>query len=278
MSQEPTANSPIIISVAPNGARKTKVDHPNIPLSIDEIVREAKNCQEAGTVLIHLHIRDNQDKHTLNSEQYIETTAAIRKEVGDDLIIQVTSEAVGIYSPEEQMQMVHEVKPEAVSLAIRELFPDDSYETKTGEFLEWALNERIMPQYILYSDEDLAKYHNLAQRGIIPGDNHFLLFVLGRYSKGQISSPADLDPYLVTYQNKQLSNPWAVCAFGKSENECMLASSQNGGHVRIGFENNMFLECGTQANDNAALIQQFVASVGDRNVATIDEARQLLAL
>jgi 3-keto-5-aminohexanoate cleavage enzyme len=271
---------PIIISVAPNGSHKTKNDHPNLPLQPEELALEAANCRDAGATLIHLHVRNEKNSHTIGVPYYREAIAAIRKSVGDDIIIQATSEAVGMYSPEEQMDMVRLLKPEAVSLAIKEIIPDESFETKAGDFLREILKNKISPQYVLYSAEDLRRFNRLKASGVIPGNKQFVLCVLGRYSAGQVSSPEDITPFMDVYKQQRLQNSvhWAVCAFGKSEADCMMAATKLGGHVRIGFENNMYLADGKLAENNAALIQQFstLASVAKRDVATIEQARSLL--
>lgn len=276
--------SSLIISVAPNGARKTKQDHPNLPMTSSELAREAKACQEAGAALIHLHVRDSNGKHTLDTDIYREAIAAVRQEVGEKLIIQVTSEAVGIYTPEQQMQMVREVKPEAVSLAVKEIIPDAAYEKKGAEFLAWVERERILPQYILYSEAELRRFVELTKRGVIPGDRHSVLFVLGRYAKDQTSSPYDLLPYINTAQELSLLDRagefiWSVCAFGAQEASCMLTSAAFGGNPRIGFENNMYLHDGSFAPNTAALVTQFCQFVApvQRNIADADEAREMFA-
>ena len=78
--------------------------------------------------MIHAHVRDRDGRHLLDAEAYRAAIAAIRAAVGDRLVIQITSEALGIYQPAEQMDVVREVRPEAVSLALRELLPDESHE------------------------------------------------------------------------------------------------------------------------------------------------------
>ncbi len=83
---------PLIIAVAPNGARKTREDHPAIPLSAEETAREAAACCEAGAAMIHLHVRDADLRHSLDAAAYREATAAVRREAGDRLIIQMTTE------------------------------------------------------------------------------------------------------------------------------------------------------------------------------------------
>ena len=275
---------PIVISVAPNGARKTKADHPNLPMTASELAQEARLCYEAGASLIHLHVRDNQGKHSLDSDTYRDAIQAIQNELGDRLIIQTTTEAVGIYQPHEQMRMVWEVKPEAASVAIKEIMPDESFEKNGAEFLEWAYKEGICLQYILYSAEELQHFHTLVKRGVIPGDTHSVLFVLGRYAKNQISSPKDLLPYLQTCVELQLLDKpdqliWSVCAFGAQEAACMSAASAFGGNPRIGFENNQYLSDGSLALDNSALLQQFQNTVEHlgRPIADADMARGLFA-
>ena len=113
----------MMIAVAPNGARRQKADHQALPITPAELAETAVECQDAGASMIHLHVRDDQGGHLLDAQAYRVATAAVRDAVGPDMIIQVTTEAVGIYSVDEQIAVVQELKPEAVSLAVRELCP-----------------------------------------------------------------------------------------------------------------------------------------------------------
>ena len=269
---------PLIIAVAPNGARKTKADHPELPITPEDVARTAVLCREAGASLIHLHVRDSGEGHTLDADAYRTAISAIRAELGDSIIIQATSEAVGIYTPDQQMAMVQEVQPESVSLAIREICPDQAHEKQAAAFLGWLMRERIHPHYILYSDEDVVRFGDLRSRGVIPGDRPFVLYVLGRYTKGQVSEPGDLLPFLSAAKDQSVH--WSVCAFGKKEGACALTTTALGGHVRVGFENNMYLADGSLAPDNAALVKQVTAgaSLVGRQVADADMARTLLGI
>jgi prepilin-type processing-associated H-X9-DG protein len=269
-------DAPLILAVAPNGARKTKADHPAIPITPDELAAEAAHCREAGVAMIHLHVRDADNKHSLDAEAYAQATAAVRREVGDGMIIQMTTEAVGIYAPAEQMAAVRAVRPEAASMAVRELCPDEDAVPAFAEFLTWMAGERIMPQYILYAPEDVALFADLQTRGVIPGDRPFLLYVLGRYTPGQKSIPADLLPYMA--EAESLNADWAICAFGARESACALTAAALGGHVRVGFENNFLMADGSVAKDNAALAGQVAsgANLLGRTLAGADEAREYL--
>lgn len=273
VSSEPP---PVILAVAPNGARKTKADHPAVPVTPEEIAATATACRAAGAAMIHLHVRDAEGGHSLDVETYRAATDAVRAAVGEDLIIQVTSEAVGIYRPEEQMQMVRALRPEAVSLAVREIVPDGAAEAEAAAFLAWLRAEGILPQYILYSDDDLRRFDDLIDRGVVPGERQVVLFVLGRYTKDQTSEPRDLMPFLADNRRQHL---WSVCAFGPRETACAIAAAALGGHARVGFENNLHLPDGTLAADNAALVAavaEGLRAIGARP-ASAEEARAMMA-
>lgn len=276
MTVEAPAWAPFILTVAPNGAHKTREDHPALPITPPELARTAAACAEAGAAMIHLHVRDREGRHTLDVSAYRKAIAAIRREIGECLIIQATSEAAGEYSAQEQMAMVRDLRPEAVSLAIRELIPGLEHEKPAADFLAWAWRERILPQYILYSAHDCMRFDDLVKRGVIPGERQFVLFVLGRYRQDQMSQPRDLLPFLAA---SRIEFPWAVCAFGAREIACVAAAAALGGHGRVGFENNLWLPDGELAPDNAALVTAAAgaaAAIG-RPLANATQARAILA-
>ena len=267
--------APLILAVAPNGARKTAADHPALPVTPEEIAATGAACLEAGAAMIHLHVRDREGRHTLDVEAYRAAISALNAAVGRRLIVQVTSEAVGLYSPAQQMAMVRALKPEAVSLAVREIVPDAAAEGAAADFLAWLSGAGILPQYILFSDEDVRRFDDLVGRGVIPGERHCVLFVLGRYTKNQESMPADLLPFLAA---NTAGNLWSLCAFGRREAACAVAAAALGGHARVGFENNLYLPDGRLAPDNAALIAGVAESARamGRELADADQARALM--
>ncbi|MEK9970031.1 MAG: 3-keto-5-aminohexanoate cleavage protein [Ferrovibrio sp.] len=273
----PAVLAPAIIAVAPNGARKLKADHPAVPLSADELGVCAAQCLDAGAAMIHLHVREpNSGKHSLDADLYREAIKAVRREAGDDLIVQATSEAAGVYERHQQMAAMRALMPEACSLAVREILPDADSEKDGAAFLSELHKAGVMMQYILYADTDVQRFHELKARGIIPGDKHFVLFVLGRYTAGQRSEPADLLPFLHDWT--AADGDFAVCAFGPKESACALAALALNGHARIGFENNTLLSDGSSAPDNGALVRQTVTHAGvmGRSIADVKTARHYL--
>lgn len=266
-----------MLAVAPNGARKTQSDHPRLPISPSEIARTAADCQAAGACMLHLHVRDGKQAHSLAATRYRDAIAAIRREAGEDLIIQITTEAVGIYKRKQQMAVVEAVRPEAVSLAVRELCPAGGDERRSAEFFAWLRRERIAPQYILYDGDDIRHFGDLLARGVVPDENVSVLLVLGRYTENQQSDSAEIAPLLARLPAVK---HWSLCAFGASEAECMHEAIRLGGHCRVGFENNLLLADGSVATDNAALVSGVAADAATlgRPVATASEARRLLGL
>ena len=275
MSEQSTDWTPLVLAVAPNGARKTRADHAALPIGPDEIARTAAACAEAGAAMIHLHVRDRDGRHSLDPSHYRDAMAAVRREVGNRLLIQVTSEAVGRYRPPEQMAMVRELKPEAVSLALKELCPDAESESTAAEFFAWLKTEDVMPQYILFSPDEVIRFSELRNRGVIPDDWPFVLLVLGRYSDSLTGDPDLIGRFV---EGLQQDVTWMVCCFGQTENVAVAEAARLNGHARVGFENNLKLPDGTTAPDNAALVTLAVNSSSDvgRHVASVDDVRQML--
>lgn len=243
------------IIVAPNGARRGKEDHQQLPMTIDEMAVCLTQCHQAGAAMAHMHVRDGQGKHSLdvglNKEWLVETRARF----DSDMVIQLTTEAVGLYQPEEQIALVRGTEPEAVSLALRELRPNAAFEKDASRFF-YELNERrIYVQYILYDAADLSLYFQMVNDKTLPNSGHHLLLVLGKYKKDMLSAPTDL----LEFDIKRITSEgisWATCAFGEHEHQCLSAAMSLGGDVRVGFENNLMNLRGQCADNNAELVQQ----------------------
>lgn len=262
---------PVAIAVAPNGGRRTKRNHPGLPVTLPELVRTAAECGEAGAAMIHVHIRDAQERHLLDADIYRDVIHAIRTAIGDRLVIQITSESVGLYAPEAQMAVVKAVRPEAVSLALRELVPDPAHERGFTAFLQWLRQEYIVPQVILYSPEEVFRFAGMRQRGLIPWNSIPVLFVLGSYAGDRASVPADLLAFLAAGMPR--FDHWMVCAFGRHEAACVTAAALLGGHVRVGFENNFHQPDGSLAPDNATQVRTVAQGLQKTGCPLADAAR-----
>lgn len=269
-------SQPFIIMCAPNGARKNQTDHAALPISDSELADCAESIQREGASIIHLHVRDDKGAHTLDADRYRSATSAIRQRVGQQLVIQVTTEACGIFDRQQQMATIRSLKPEAVSLALRELCPDSDSEVVAAEFFGWLNKHNVLTQYILYSADEVIRFEDLRRRGVIGDAVPFVLFVLGRYSKDLVGDVKELGAFVAAASPDTV---WAVCSFGQTEHAAVEAAASMGGHARVGFENNLVLPNGEKAADNAALVR-LAADRGhavSRSSASADDVRQLLA-
>ena len=249
-------NGPVTIMVAPNGARRTKADHLRLPMTIAEIAREVALCAEAGASAAHVHVRDTEGRHILDADLYREVTAAIAREAGPELIVQATTEAVGRYAPQEQIAMVRDLKPRAVSVGLREVLPDEDTVAAAADFYAWCVREEIAIQHILYDAADLHGFLEFVRRGVIPGTRWSVLYVLGRYTTNQESNPNSLREFLdVMDQAEERSfMTWTMCAFGCGETASAAAAMALGGHARVGFENSLWAPDGTVMSGNDAVV------------------------
>lgn len=265
-------STPLLITCAPNGAYKQRSHHPALPLTPSELAFTAKECLDAGAAMLHLHIRTAEGRHSLDPAVYLDATVRVRQAVGTAMVIQITSEAAQVYQPAEQIAAVQAVKPEAVSIGLREVDTPATGDHGLAAFFGWLARERVMTQVILYDTADLQRWQELRARGVVPDAPWSLLFVLGRYSAGQTSSPHDLLPFVQLHTGHE---PWSMCAFGPSEHACATLAATLGGHVRVGFENNLYLNDGSMAPHNAALVHQVAATAAtlNRSLATADQVR-----
>jgi uncharacterized protein (DUF849 family) len=263
----------VMIISAPNGARRLKKDHPALPMTADELAIEAMQLLEQQVSVLHLHVRKPDGSHSLDPDIYRQALNAITAAVGTKLIIQVTSEAAGLYKQEAQMDMVRELRPEAVSLALRELCPDESSELEAGRFYEFLEKERIWPQHILYTAREVERFEHMRQRGVFAEEHPLCLLVLGNYADEIEGSIEELEEMVSMADFGNF--PWGACNFGATELKCMLAVTRMGGHVRLGFENNLWLEDGSLAGRNSDLIEQYRKAIAgqSRTIANADEVR-----
>jgi uncharacterized protein (DUF849 family) len=269
--------TPVALAVAPNGGRKVKADHPAVPLTPAELAVVAAHCLDAGAAMIHAHVRNADGSHLLDADAYRDAIAAIRSAVGERLVIQITSEAVGKYTAAQQRAVVQAVKPEAASLALRELVPDASEEKNFADLLGWMKREHVTPQVIFYEPIDAIRFDDMRKRGLIPFERIPVLYVLGRYTAGQRSSPSDLLSFLAPDAPRFAH--WSLCAFGAQEVACVTTGALLGGHVRVGFENNELLPDGSRAKGNQELVaaaRAAIEAVGLK-AATADELRAATA-
>jgi uncharacterized protein (DUF849 family) len=244
--------------VAPTGARRTKADHSALPVTIPEIVATARACHAAGADGLHAHVRDAEGAHVLDAGLYRELLASLAGEV-PGLTVQITTEAVGRYSALDQCRIVEEVRPAAVSVALREIAAEGDAEPR--RLFGFCREAGIAVQHILYDEMEVGELAAAVARGTVPREGLQVLHVLGRYAQGQVSHSDDLALPLARQKATGLDPDWAACAFGPHETDCLVAARTMGGKVRVGFENNLLNADGSRARDNAERVREVAAAL-----------------
>lgn len=242
------------IMVAPNGARLTKADHPDLPITVEETVNTAIACWDAGATGLHAHVRNPDATHVLDAGLYRALIAKMAVSC-PGMLVQITTEALGQYTPAEQREIVRAVMPATVSISVREMLS----EGPAPDFYYWAQDANVAVQHILYDVEDIARLDHEVTTGRIPKENLQALIVLGRYTNGQYSDPNMLPPLVEQLSQVAPAIDWAACAFGRTETDCLQRAFDLGGKARVGFENNLFDSTGKLAKNNAARVAEIYA-------------------
>lgn len=268
----------LIITCAISGAEVTKEHNPSVPYTVDEMVEAAYGAYIAGASIIHLHARFDDGKPTQNKERYQEIHDAIKRKC-PELIIQVsTGGAVGM-SREERSDVLN-IKPEMATLDCGTLnFGGDEIFVNTENDIIYFAN-KMNDLNVKYEMECFEKGHidttlRLLKKGIIKGHLHYS-FVLG-VNGGMTGEERD---FIFLKESLPENATYSVAGIGRYEFSLAELSIKHGGHVRVGLEDNIYLEKGVLAKSNAELVEKVVniAKKYNREIATPKEARTILGM
>lgn len=240
------------LMVAPNGARRTKADHPAIPVTIPDTVETAKGCAAVGARAMHLHVRDAEQRHVLDAGLYREALAELGAAV-PEMHFQITTEAVGRYRPEEMRRLAYDVMPPGISIGVLEMMPDRRPGPDDIKLYRTLHEAGTRIQHLVFFPEEVDVLADLLTKADLPREDFWCLFVIGHYT-GRISHPGMIRPFLDRMEAHSLLPDWAICAFAEEEHACLVAAIAQGGKVRVGFENSLFMPDGSIAPDNAARV------------------------
>ncbi len=266
----------IIVTAAIVGAEVTREHTPHLPITAAELAAEARRCVDAGASVIHLHVRNADGSASQDEGLFAEAIAAIR--ASTDAVIQVsTGGAVGM-SIDERCGPLG-CRPEMATLNCGSVnFGDDVFVNTRPQIREVA--RRIQASGAIaelecyevgHVDEALA----LGREGLLDGTMHFQ-FVLG--VPGGISAREDVLRFLVG--QVPAGATWGCAAVGRHQRPMTELAVRLGGHVRVGLEDNIYLERGVLAEGSAPLVERVVtfARSEGRQAVSAARARELLGL
>jgi 3-keto-5-aminohexanoate cleavage enzyme len=268
----------LIITCALTGAEVTKKHNPALPYTVQEMAQSAYEAVQAGASVLHIHARYDDGTPTQDADRYKEILDAI-KEKCPDAILQVSTGGATGMSREERLQPLS-LNPEMATLDCGTLNfgGDEIFINTENDIIAFA--EAIQQRGIHKELECFEKGHvdlalRLHKKGLIAAPLHFS-FVLG-VNGGMTGEERD---FRFLRESIPASATYSVAGIGRFEFPLAACAIKDGGHVRVGFEDNIYLERGVLAASNAQLVEKVVAMARaeGRAIASPTEARRILRM
>ena len=270
----------LIITAAICGAEVTKEQNPNVPYTVEEIVREAKSAVDAGAAIVHLHVREDDGTPTQSHVRFQECEEAIYKACPNVILIPSTGGAVGM-TPDERLDSTNTTPiPEMATLDCGTCnFGDEIFDNTMPTmraFGKRMIEKGIKPEYECFEMGHLDTILTMSRKGEVPGDPMQFNFVLGVPG----CTPATVDNLCWLVKNIPAGSTWTATGIGRHAFTLAAPAIVMGGNVRVGFEDNLYLERGVLAKSNGELVDKVVrmAKLLGRQIATSDEAREILSI
>ncbi|MDR5768649.1 MULTISPECIES: 3-keto-5-aminohexanoate cleavage protein [unclassified Caballeronia] len=278
MTQSPT-KEPCVISVAITGSVPRKKDNPAVPITIAEQVESTHEAYEAGATLVHLHVRDEDERSSSDRHRFAELQEGIRKHC-PDIIIQFSTGGRG--RSFEQRGAMLDLKPDMASLATGSVnFPTIVYENPPDfvrSLAQTMLDHNVKPEIEIFDLAMLYSTVDLVNQGLLKSPVH-VQFVLG--VKNALPARREILEFEVEQLKKNLPDAtWTAAGIGRHQLEVNHWTLQLGGHCRTGLEDNVRWDKDTLAKSNAQLVSRVASLCAEygRPVATANEARKLLSI
>lgn len=269
----------VILTVATTGAWPSKQDTPYVPLQPKEIADEIYACWKAGASVAHIHVRDDNDKSSMDLNKFVETVKYI-KETDCDIVINLTTSGQLGLPDEARMQHVINLKPELASYDCGSMnWLHSTVFENSPKFLEklgLVMQENnVKPEIEIFDAGMVSNALYYLKKGILKAPLHFQ-FVLG--AAGGMDATVENLVFLKSLIPADCT--WGALGIGKGHLPIMYAALALGGHVRVGMEDNIMYSKGVLAKSNVEFVERTKRIVKEMNkdIATPDEAREILGL
>jgi uncharacterized protein (DUF849 family) len=284
-----------IITCAITGNITKPEQHPGLPITPEQIARACLDAAGAGAAVVHIHVRDPATgRPSMKLEHYQEVMTRIRAE-NADLVINLTTGPGGrfipgaedpqvaapgstLMLPERRVEHIAALRPDIATLDLNTMNSGGEVINTVASVTRMAkvINDAgVKPEIEIFDSGDMHMARDLMRDGVLQGPGLFS-FVLGVHYGFSAS------PETMAYARSLLpvGAIWTGFGIGRHAFPMVAQSWLLGGHVRVGFEDNLFISKGVLAKDNAQLVARarlIVESMGGA-VATAREARVLLGL
>ncbi|MCA1960577.1 MAG: 3-keto-5-aminohexanoate cleavage protein [Desulfomonile sp.] len=294
-----------IVTAAITGAIHTPSMSPYLPITPDQIADEAVRAWEAGATVAHIHVRDPETgRPSPDVSLYREVAEKVKSRC--DIILCITTGGGLGMTTQQRVAAVAQLKPELASLNFGSLnfalfhalevykefkYPwEREYLAMTDDFIfpntfktmkeaaEIFYQNQTQPELEVYDLGMLNNVDFMLSRGHLrrPIYIQFVMGILG----GMAATPENLVYMYKTAKDLFGEFNWSVCAAGKYQfNMCTMALIL-GGNVRVGLEDNLYLERGVRAKSNAEQVAKIIRIARELGLepATPAEGREILGL
>ncbi len=266
-----------LITVAPTGAETAKADFPALPTTLEELVETATRCEAAGAAMIHLHIRDDEAKPTLELARLQAAVEAVRESTS--LIVQLSTGG-SVHDPLDERLKVLDAEPDSCSLTMGTVnFGDDVFSNPypfVCELYKQTQERAVVPEFELFDLGHVAALHRLLDSFGLPyGERVHCDLVMG--VPGGMPGTADALVAAVHAMPDAVTS-WSATGIGRTTLAVAFASLAKGGHLRVGMEDTLTFARGVPVTHNAELVGRAadLAELAQRPAMSSDEARELL--
>jgi uncharacterized protein (DUF849 family) len=267
-----------LITVAPTGAESEKAAVPALPVTLDELVTTAKECRAAGAAVIHVHIRDDQAKPTLDLGRLTDTVHALRE--GTDLIVQLSTGGA-VTDPYDHRLAVLDARPDACSLTCGTVnFGDEVFMNPWGfikELYAKTQEYRVVPEFELFDIGHIATLHRLLAESGLPFGGHVHCDLVMGVPGGMAGDAATLVQAVAALP---AGATWSATGISRTSVPVMLAALAAGGHLRVGMEDTISFARGRPVTGNAELVERAaqLAEIAQRPAMSPQDARVMLGV
>lgn len=268
----------LIITACICGAEVTKKHNPAVPYTVTEIANEAYLAYKAGASIVHLHVREDDGTPTQSAARFKACMDAIYQKCPDVIIQPSTGGAVGMTNDERLSPITLDPEMATLDCGTCNFGGDDVFVNTENMIIDFAqkINARnIKPELEVFDKGMIDMAVRLHKKGYIKAPMHFD-FVLG-VNGGISGEPRDL---VFMRESIPADATWTAAGVGRFAFPVAALTIIMGGNVRIGFEDNIYLEKGVLAKSNGELVEKVVRLAKElgRPIATPDEAREILSI
>jgi 3-keto-5-aminohexanoate cleavage enzyme len=270
-----------LITVAPTGAESRKSDVPALPVTLDELVATARDCESVGAGVIHVHLRDDAAQPTLDLGRLKDAVAALRAETG--LIVQLSSGGA-VTDPEEDRLRVLDAGPDMASCTMGTVnFGDDVFLNRWGFIVELhtRMQERaITPEYEIFDLGQLTTLRRLLDRHGLPAGGHVHVDLVMGVPGGMPGTVQALAACADAIRDLPEGTTFSATGVGRASLPVLLASLAAGGHLRVGLEDTVTYAKGHPVESNAQLVARAsgFARLAQRPPMSAADARVMLGI